>query len=524
MKVAVLGCGGIIGQYMMVSVPAGIEPLYVRRSPSALADALELTDWAATEAWLNEHKPEVIVNLAGESRPDEVERVALNPGSIENFTAINTYVPVSLAKWCDQNSSHLIQVGTQASFTEPGPSGPPANHYGYQKDAAESWIREHAQNWTIVRPTFVLGIRPFPGIGRENPAESILNGQFKQVNDRFFSVSFAWEVAETLWMCTQKCYRGVTLNIGSGRFSRYDLARAINPQGDFASVAHSSFEGLAPRGYDTHYTESGGWFGRPVDEGFARLRMDALMMKEDGMFRRALELAAFLRLDHKTVENRLVRGFGFLHGQVAEDYRKFNPQTEDELLAWYRTTEAYLWELTAYHCDAGFNYSGQCRGIIEALKSKGVKRVLNLGDGVGTLTIKMREAGIEQPFYHDLTNSCTAAFAISRTLMRFQDLGGGLLTGEFSPSGPHATPFDAVTSMDFLEHVPNVEEWVRYIYAELKPGGYFVAQNGFNCGSGPDGSIPMHLACNDRYEKDWDPLLKEIGFMQLASNWYQKPA
>jgi hypothetical protein len=63
---------------------------------------------------------------------------------------------------------------------------------------------------------------------------------------------------------------------------------------------------------------------------------------------------------------------------------------------------------------------------------------------------------------------------------------------------------------------------VRGIYAALRPGGWLMCQNAFACGSGPDGSIPMHLARNDRFEKDWDPLLLSIGFVQESSNWYRK--
>ncbi len=83
--------------------------------------------------------------------------------------------------------------------------------------------------------------------------------------------------------------------------------------------------------------------------------------------------------------------------------------------------------------------------------------------------------------------------------------------------------FDAVVSLDFLEHVPNVEEWVRFAWKVLKVGGLLVAQNAFGMGSGPDGAMPMHLATNDRFEKDWDPYLSSVGFEQLASQWYVKP-
>ena len=89
---------------------------------------------------------------------------------------------------------------------------------------------------------------------------------------------------------------------------------------------------------------------------------------------------------------------------------------------------------------------------------------------------------------------------------------------------PIGCEYDAICSLDFLEHVPNVEDWVLAIFVALKPGGLFCAQNAFACGSGSDGSIPMHLAVNDRFEKDWDPLLTAIGFEQISSNWYRRPA
>ena len=82
--------------------------------------------------------------------------------------------------------------------------------------------------------------------------------------------------------------------------------------------------------------------------------------------------------------------------------------------------------------------------------------------------------------------------------------------------------FDAVVSLDFLEHVTDVPTWTRAIHESLNPGGIFVAQNAFNCGSGPDGSIPMHLERNDRFEKDWDSLLASSGFEQLGPQWYKK--
>jgi hypothetical protein len=58
----------------------------------------------------------------------------------------------------------------------------------------------------------------------------------------------------------------------------------------------------------------------------------------------------------------------------------------------------------------------------------------------------------------------------------------------------------------------------------LTPGGFFMAQNAFAIGSGPDGSIPCHLERNDPYEKEWTPLMNSLGMQQESANWWRKPA
>jgi 2-polyprenyl-3-methyl-5-hydroxy-6-metoxy-1,4-benzoquinol methylase len=242
----------------------------------------------------------------------------------------------------------------------------------------------------------------------------------------------------------------------------------------------------------------------------------------------AREIAAFLGRSEAECLARLQLGFGYQHKRVNDDFRRVNPRTEAELLDWYRTTEEYIWELSAYHADPGFNYSGMCAGIAERLKAEGMRTVLCLGDGIGDLTLTLARAGFEA-WYHDLHDSQTMAFAQSRFAMYGVDFRY-LATPDFDPAiviggeGDDARPFDAVVSLDYLEHVVNVDLWVEAIFETLMPGGIFVAQNAFNIGSGKDGSIPMHLDINDRYEKEWDALLFALGFTQMGPQWYRKPA
>lgn len=264
----------------------------------------------------------------------------------------------------------------------------------------------------------------------------------------------------------------------------------------------------------------------------------------------AAEIAAFLGIPEEQAIERLSKGFGYQHQMVNDDFRRANPRTDEELLGWYRTTEEYIWELSAYHADPGFNYAGMCARIAERLKAEGRQRVLCLGDGIGDLTLELRRAGLDA-VYHDLTGSRTAEFAEhhNRTVPRphFLAIETTGLEPVFATEFCYACgrdfrdsdrscdhyEFDAVISLDFMEHVTDVPAWCRAIYTTLCPGGLFCAQNAFDCGSGPDGAIPCHLAINDKYAHAasatdgralWDVLLlDQIGFKAEGSNWYRKP-
>jgi len=238
---------------------------------------------------------------------------------------------------------------------------------------------------------------------------------------------------------------------------------------------------------------------------------------------RAKELAMYFDMPEADALNHLTKGFGFHHERVSEDWRRVNPQTDEDILQWYRQTDAYIWELSAYHLDRGFNYMGMIAGVSEGLRAKGVHSVLCLGDGIGDLHIKLHEDGFSST-YHDMPNSRTADFATMRMAIRnceflfqFDEPKQALAQCE--------ALFDAIVSLDFLEHVLAVEDWLRAIFTTLKPGGWFLGQNAFGIGSGPDGGMPMHLERNDRFEKDYGPLMLDIGFVQEGtSNWWRKPA
>lgn len=552
MKIAVLGASGIIGQHMRLCVPVGVEVIWTRLHADSIHEGLDLTDREATQRFLNCERPDVIVNLAGENRVDVVES-AKDP-RVED---LNIFAPSRLSMWCSGCSgAHIVQVSSQAVFG--GKGGPyedgsilePVNAYGWHKAVAEDCIHTSGARYSIIRPSFVLGIRPMPAVGRANPLEQMLTDKNqRQVCDRFFSVSFARDVARRIWEIAlgEPLMRAENFGIPL-QMSRYSIAllcRARLPWSERDSVVieqsrHADFVGLAPRPLDTTYagTETPeAARDRIIEEidwcaGELRDRQDIAVMQ------RARELSIFTGQPADKCSEKLLQGFGELHNAVTADFNEFMKRTGGQisayqefrdatLLDWYRTTEAYCWELSAYHVDRGFNYAGTCEGIIQRLRTYEMpetgqrpQRVLCLGDGIGDLTMAMCRAGFDG-IYHDLGGSRTAAFAQFRFWMYGQPGETHHTTG-WEPSFPDNW-YDVIVSLDFLEHVTDVEAWVREIHTSLRPGGLFCAQNAFACGSGPDGAMPMHLAVNDRWEKDWDPLLTAVGFIQMSSNWYLKP-
>lgn len=513
MKVLIFGASGIVGQHMRLRIPEGVEPVWYRKTEDPITLGCDLESDIELVSALNRHMPDVVVNLAGESNVDVVEK---NPA---RYWVINVASPRLIAEWCETHKRRYVHVSSQAVFSGDnppyGPKSPrkPVNEYGKQKVAAEDAV--YGMGAIIVRLSFVLGIRPLPNVGRRNPLEAMIAGQVTQVNDRWFSPLMAEDAAALLWSAAKNSQRGDILHGGiSQSVSRYEIARELGFEA--IAVEHESFPDIAPRPLDTRYAE-------PT---FAPTSIHGPSPKDAPD--RAVELALFFGISSGESWLKLSQGFGPLHNAVTEDFLAApggGNKTEAQLLEWYRSTEAYIWELSAYHEDAGFNYTGMCRGIVETLKQACPGgSVLSLGDGIGDMTLALYQAGFGA-VYQDLAGSRTAAYAAFRFWRQAgQEIVTAVTDGGMTPEGLGGPDWEAIVSLDFLEHVPNVADWVRAVYAALKPGGLFFAQNAFACGSGPQGAMPMHLAVNDRFEQDWTPLMAETGFVQVEqSNWYRKP-
>ncbi len=265
MKVLILGSSGILGQSLKITPHPSITAVYHTGRA-----ACDLTDYDARGELLDRVNPDVIVNLAGESRPDCVEQ------NSALYRIINIKMPRALGVWAINSGRHYVHISSQSVFS--GTTGAtygcnsyqsPINQYGVQKRDAERELTSlSSARVTIIRPTFVLGIRPDPTVGRANPVELMLGGQKQQVNDRWFSPSFAPDVASLIWDVCGRKPSGEVIHAGVPiRTTRYEIAVALGCQG-VQACSHEDFPGIAPRPRDTTYSE-GAVYGMSFAEGIA---------------------------------------------------------------------------------------------------------------------------------------------------------------------------------------------------------------------------------------------------------------
>lgn len=239
---------------------------------------------------------------------------------------------------------------------------------------------------------------------------------------------------------------------------------------------------------------------------------------------RAKEISEYLSIDFSLTKQRLNQGFHFNHAKVADDFigNGTNVNDNNSLLNWYKKTDSYIWELSSYHLDPGFNYMGMCDGLAIGMRSAGKNRVISLGDGIGDLSLRIAREGLDAT-YHDLKDSKTANFAMYR-FQKAQDVSIKTKLTEAWDHNLGTGEYDAVIALDFFEHLVNVDQWVKAVYSCLDEGGVFIAQNAFAIGDLEHGnSIPMHLSINNKYEKEWGTLLTSTGFaLDPNSGWWVK--
>lgn len=127
------------------------------------------------------------------------------------------------------------------------------------------------------------------------------------------------------------------------------------------------------------------------------------------------------------------------------------PMTPERIKEFYKTTSMYVFDLGSWHLWDPSKFESDM-ALVEDLKKRGVKSVLDFGGGVGFNSFPLARAGFDVTLA-DL-DSVTLKFAQFRA--EKQGLKLKFWKSDVEPMPPDAK-YDAILCLDVLEHLPKDE-------------------------------------------------------------------
>lgn len=204
---------------------------------------------------------------------------------------------------------------------------------------------------------------------------------------------------------------------------------------------------------------------------------------------------------------------------LADEWRDRNPQTPEEIAAFYRDSQAMADDLAAWHTHDE-NRQRWTRRIVELAKAEGVQFALDIGAGDGADLAALHDTGIL--CYGVEPNIQLRAAIRERGIHAFASLD------DLHPGPYNHVPLFLL--MDVLEHVPNAPAFLDRVIAHIPVGGWLVEatptwdiQNPThlkeNWGWSPVGQLRKNgfsLVDVDRHFHIWQRASEGIGTSQTA--------
>jgi len=213
--------------------------------------------------------------------------------------------------------------------------------------------------------------------------------------------------------------------------------------------------------------------------------------------------AAFRDLETFTgrVVEQLARDYWL--NREAEDHqaqeRVATASDEATLFEYYRHTSQYLYELS--YVEGSVKRQGWLRVLEQACRRFGLRRILDVGGGIGTVSLYLCQRGFQ----------CDHLDVPGRTLdyaaWRFAQHGCQVATYDATQSWPPG-PYDAIIAWDVLEHLKHLEEKIDWLVQRLRRGGLLIHWSTFTEDEG------VYLPENRQYGdiRHFDALLARQGF------------
>jgi len=208
-----------------------------------------------------------------------------------------------------------------------------------------------------------------------------------------------------------------------------------------------------------------------------------------------------------TVQERLRREHQHHPHDVPEAFQKkgLEPYIWSQgLLDFYEETDSFIYEIVVWNRSQ--LKCAMRHWMLNFLHRHRMPsgRILLCGDGIGIDSFFFAQAGYEVFFYEVSRYGQQIARRLYNDYKVHVHIADTLET--FEPES-----FDAIFSLDVLEHVPTPPDMVRNLSKLLRPGGFFVVSAPFY---GIHPQWPTHLKCNRKYSgrTAW---MSEAGQMKL---------
>jgi len=202
---------------------------------------------------------------------------------------------------------------------------------------------------------------------------------------------------------------------------------------------------------------------------------------------------------------------------VSKSAKKFGvtPHVYDRVMEkFYQQTDAFIFELVVSHMRS--NCKKVDSRVIDAVNkyAKG-KRVLCLGDGIGSDSLRFADAGAKVTYFE--FDGPSASFAKHR----FENFDyGGEIKVIHNVRDISDGRYDIIINREVLEHVPKPRQIVSNMWDYLSTDGIVVVTESF---SRIEDQFPTHLKSNERLSGKTDLLFVIEGFRLVYSYRNDRP-
>lgn len=224
MKILITGANGMLAKEIKEKFAQGNELILTNVAE------LDITNREAVMKYVEEKKPELIINCAAFTAVDKAEEAG------EIVEKINADGPGNLAKAAKANDAVLVHVSTdyvfggdldvEKDYKEDDPKKP-VTAYGITKLHGEEQIQENTDKYYIFRTAWLYGI------GGNNFVKTMLKlgedrDELNVVADQHGSPTYAKDLSEIIYQSvTKKIPYGVYNSTNEGYTTWYDFTKAI---------------------------------------------------------------------------------------------------------------------------------------------------------------------------------------------------------------------------------------------------------------------------------------------------------